>query len=160
MSASLTIQYDKMLFILEPTDFSRGLVRKRVTVSDYQDGRVVIAHNGRPLAYSIFDKVRQVDPAAIADNKSLSAVLIKIREEQLQRPQRRSSVAPRRRSQDNSIFGARIPIAPSDDLLTDPEQEVQPEMLLEPTVQQPQPPARTAVLELTPPLRARRHIRE
>jgi hypothetical protein len=109
VSASLTIQYDKMLFILEPNEFSRGLVRKRVIVSDYPDGRVVITYNGRPLAYSIFDKVRRVNPAAIVDNKSLSAVLMKIREEQLQRPQRRSSVAPRRRSQENSIFNPPMP---------------------------------------------------
>jgi hypothetical protein len=113
-TVSLTVQYDKMLFILEPNDYSRGLVRKRVTISDYQDGRLVIAHNARPLAYSIFDKVRQVNPAAIVDNKSLSAVLMKIREEQLHRPQRRSSVAPRRRSQENSIFSAPTPlIAPA-----------------------------------------------
>ncbi len=113
VSASLTVQYDKMLFILEPNDFSRGLVRKRVTISDYQDGRLIIAHNGRPLAYSIFDKVRQVNLAAIVDNKSLSAVLMKIREEQLQRPQKRSGKAPRRHSQENSIFNAPAIAAPN-----------------------------------------------
>jgi len=74
VSASLTIQYAKMLFILEQDEFSRSLVRKRVIVSDYPDGRVVITHNGRPLPYSIFDKVRQVTQGAIVDNKQLSAL--------------------------------------------------------------------------------------
>ena len=50
------------------------------------DVRLVIADNGRPLAYSILDKVRQVNPAALVDNKSLSAVLMKIREERRPRP--------------------------------------------------------------------------
>jgi hypothetical protein len=45
-----------------------------------------------------FDKVRQIDQGAIADNKHLGAVLAMIRDEQLRRgPQRRSG--PRRRDQ-------------------------------------------------------------
>lgn len=105
VSASLTLQYDKVVFILQPTDVTRGLVRKRVTVSDYPDGRLIISHNGLPLAYSTFDKVRQVDQGAIVDNKRLSAVLSLVRAEQQQRPIHRSERGPRRRSQENSIFG-------------------------------------------------------
>jgi hypothetical protein len=114
-----------MLFILEPNDFSRSLVSKRVTISDYQDGRLVIAYNGRPLAYSIFDKVRRVNPAAVVDNKSLSAVLMKIREEQLQRPLWRSGKAPRRRSQENSIFSAPAPPAPKSLHVRQPDVEAE-----------------------------------
>ena len=58
----------------------------------------MIRHNGVELAYRTFDKVRQVDQGAIADNKHLGAVLTMIRDEQLRRgPQRRSG--PRRRDQ-------------------------------------------------------------
>ena len=106
VSASLTLQYDKVIFILEPTDLAKGLVRKRVTVSDYPNGRVMISHKGVPLPYSIFDKVRQVDQAAIVDNKRLSAVLMHIQQQQALRPLYRSEKGPRRSMQENSLFNA------------------------------------------------------
>ena len=40
VSMNLTLQYDKVLFILEPTEIARSLTRKRVTVVDYPDGRL------------------------------------------------------------------------------------------------------------------------
>ena len=75
VSNSLTLQYDKVLFILEPNEVTRPLARQRVMVFDYPDGRLVIKHKGRELPYRIFDKVRQVDQAAIVENKRLGAVL-------------------------------------------------------------------------------------
>ena len=111
VTASLTLQYDKVVFLLEKSDVARGLVRKRVTVSDYPDGKIVISHNGLPLAYTIFDKVRQVNQGAIVDNKRLSSVLTMIRQEQEARPMHRSEAAPRRRSQENSLFRSGAPIS-------------------------------------------------
>ena len=49
VSNSLTLQYDKVIFILKPTAITRGLARKRVTVVDYPDGRLAIQHNGVDL---------------------------------------------------------------------------------------------------------------
>jgi len=46
---NLTLQYDQVLFILEPTGVARSLARKRVTVIDYPDGRLAIRHNGVDL---------------------------------------------------------------------------------------------------------------
>jgi hypothetical protein len=61
-------------------------------------GRLSIRYNGVELAYRTFDKIRQVDQGAIADNKRLGPVLAMIRDEQLRRgPERRSG--PRRRDQ-------------------------------------------------------------
>jgi hypothetical protein len=51
VSMNLTLQYDQVLFILEPTGIARSLARKRVTVIDYPDGRLVIRHNGVDLPY-------------------------------------------------------------------------------------------------------------
>ena len=91
---------------MEPTEQAKpapgreqgAAIGKYVTVFDYPDGRFAIRHNGVDLAYRTFDKVRQVDQGAIADNKHLRAVLAMIRDEQLRRgPQRRSG--PRRRDQ-------------------------------------------------------------
>jgi transposase len=102
LSRALTLQYDKVLFILEPTKHAKAAIGKRVTVVDYPDGRLVIRYRGAELAYHTFDKIQQVDQGGIVENKRLSAVLAFIREEQLRcEPQRRSAKAPRRRDQHN-----------------------------------------------------------
>ena len=98
LSQALTLQYDKVIFILEPSEPAKAAIGKYVTVFDYSDGRLSIRYRGVELAYHTFDKVRQVNQGAIADNKHLGAVLAMIREEQLRRgPQCRSG--PRRRDQ-------------------------------------------------------------
>jgi len=98
LSQALTLQYDKVMFILEPSEQAKAAIGKRVTVVDYPDGRLLIRYRGVELAYRTFDKLRQVSQAAIVENKHLGAALAFIREEQLRRePQRRSG--PRRRDQ-------------------------------------------------------------
>jgi len=104
LSQALTLQYDKVIFILEPSERAKAAIGKRVTVVDYPDGRLAIRYKGVALAYRTFDKVRQVNQGAIADNKRLGSVLAMIRDEQLRRePERRSG--PRRRDQrDTRLF--------------------------------------------------------
>jgi len=98
LSQALTLQYDKVIFILEPSEQAQAAIGKRVTVVDYPDGRLSIRYNGVDLAYRTFDKLRQVDQGAIADNKRLGPILAMISDEQLRRgPERRSG--PRRRDQ-------------------------------------------------------------
>jgi len=98
LSRALTLQYDKVLFILEPTEHAKAAIGKRVTVVDYPDGRLAICYRGVELAYRTFDKIQQVDQGAIVENKRLGAALAFIRDEQLRRgPERRSG--PRRRDQ-------------------------------------------------------------
>src|SRR5712672_1995239 len=104
LSRALTLQYDKVIFILEPSEQAKAAIGKRVTVIDYPDGRLSIRHKGIELAYRTFDKIRQIDQGAIVDNKRLGSVLAMIRDEQLRRgPERRSG--PRRRDQrDARVF--------------------------------------------------------
>jgi hypothetical protein len=104
VSANLTLQYDQVLFILEPTDIARSLARKRVTVIDYPDGRLAIRYNGVDLTYRTFDKRPQVNQAAIVENKRLGPVLAYIAEQQKQLDMSRSAKAPRRRGQKNHMF--------------------------------------------------------
>ena len=100
LSQALTLQYDKVMFILEPSDQARAAIGKRVTVMDYPDGRLAIRYKGIELAYRTFDKLQQVDQGALIENKRLGAALAFIREQQLRRePERRSTKAPRRRDQ-------------------------------------------------------------
>jgi hypothetical protein len=106
VSHNLTLQYDKMLFILEPNAVTIPLARQRVTIFDYPDGRFAIKHKGRLLPYRTFDKVRQVDQAAIVENKRLGPILALIAEQQKLSPMTRGGNAPRRRGQGKSIFKA------------------------------------------------------
>jgi hypothetical protein len=69
LSQALTLQYDKMIFILEPSEQAKhapgreqgAAIGKRVTIFDYPDGRLLIRYKGSELAYRTFDKIRQVD---------------------------------------------------------------------------------------------------
>ena len=98
LSQALTLQYDKVIFILEPSEPAKAAIGKRVTVLDYPDGRLAIRYRGVELAYRTFDKIRQISQAAIIENKHLGAALALIRDQQLRRePERRSG--PRRRDQ-------------------------------------------------------------
>lgn len=106
VSQNLTLQYDKMLFILEPTPATRPLARQRVTIYDYPDGRFAIRHQGLDLPYRTFDKLQQVDQAAIVENKRLGPVLAYIAERQKELTMKRSGRAPRRQGQGKSIFKA------------------------------------------------------
>ena len=96
----MTLQYDKVLFILEPNEVTRPLARQRVMVFDYPDGRLVIKHKGRELPYRTFDKVRQVDQAAIVENKRLGAAgLYRGAAERARRELQQKGAAPRRPDQ-------------------------------------------------------------
>ena len=102
LSQALTLQYDKVMFILEPSEQAKAAIGKRVTVVDYPDGRLSIRYRGVELAYRTFDKIRQVSQAAIVENKQLGAALAFIRDQQLRRgSEHRSDRAPRRRDQHN-----------------------------------------------------------
>jgi hypothetical protein len=99
----LTLQYDKVLFILEPNEVTRPLARQRVMVFDYPDGRFVIKRKGRELPYRIFEKMQQVDQAAIFENKRLGggSGLCRGAAESARREPQQKGAAPRRPGQGN-----------------------------------------------------------
>src|SRR6201984_1442858 len=54
LSRALTLQYDKVMFILEPSEEAKAGTGQRGTGGDYPDGRLSIRHNGVELAYRTF----------------------------------------------------------------------------------------------------------
>lgn len=105
VTSALTLHYNKTMIILEPNEYSRPLVRKRVQVCEYPDGRLEIQYLGRALPYRVFDKIRQVNQAAVVDNKHLGAALEMARLIQEQLPARkRNNDEPCRRSQPGHLF--------------------------------------------------------
>jgi hypothetical protein len=106
LSQSLTLQYDKVLFILEPSETAQAAIGKRVTVVDYPDGRIAVRYQGEELAYRTFDKIRKVNQAAIVENKRLGPLLEMIKLYQDSQPaEPRSRKAPKQRDQTGHMFG-------------------------------------------------------
>jgi hypothetical protein len=99
LTRNLTLQYDKILFLLEPNAITLSLARQKVQVYDYPDGRLAIRHQGIDLPYRTYDKLRRVTQAAIVENKRLSEVLRYVAQLQQEREEQRSAKAPRRRGQ-------------------------------------------------------------
>ena len=66
--------------------------------------RLIIRHKGVALPYRTFDRLQQVDQAAIVENKRLGPVLAYIAERQKELDMTRSNKAPRRRGQRNHMF--------------------------------------------------------
>ena len=114
VTQALTLHYNKALIILEPTEISRPLAGKRVDVCEYPDGRLEIRHEEHVLPYRVFDKIRQVNQAAIVENKHLDAALAmaKLMQEQLP-PRKRNNNEPCRRSQGEHMFP---PLPPQDEV--------------------------------------------
>jgi len=75
-----------MMLILDPTSLARGLVRRKVEVVNYPDGRFAVQFNGTALGFKVFDKIQTVQPGAIVDNKRLSAVLEQLKAQQAAYP--------------------------------------------------------------------------
>lgn len=105
LSQSLTLQYDKVLFILDPSETAQSAIGKRVTVVDYPDGRIAIRYQGEELPHRTFDKIRRVNQAAIVENKRLGPLLEMIKLYQERQPaEQRSRKAPKRRDQTGHMF--------------------------------------------------------
>ena len=104
VSNSLTVIYDRVMFILERNEISETLGRKRVTVCDYPDGRLEIRHGEHVLQYTTFDKQQRVKRTEVVENKRLDDVLAIIAEQQALTPRRRSTRTPTRRGQGRSLF--------------------------------------------------------
>jgi hypothetical protein len=83
---ALTLHYDRMMLMLDPTPLARGLARKKVEVVNYPDGRFAVQFEGTALGFKVFDKIQTVQAGAIVDNKRLSAVLEQVKAQQAAYP--------------------------------------------------------------------------
>jgi len=105
LSQSLTLRYDKVMFILDPTDLATALAGKKVIVCDYPDGRLEVTHEGTSLPYRTFDTLRSVHRCEVVENKRLDDMLAVVAEMQAGREQQRSKGGPRRTGQTDHMFG-------------------------------------------------------
>lgn len=75
LSSALSLQYDNVLYLIEPTEENRKLAGQRVTVSEFPDGRIIIAHAGREIGYREFDKQGNVPRIEVGGHKRLGVLL-------------------------------------------------------------------------------------
>ncbi|MFX9397326.1 ISNCY family transposase, partial [Acinetobacter baumannii] len=75
---SLTITYDKCVYLLEKTEENQRLIGKYLEFLEYPNSTVAIEYQGRKINYSIFDKLSQLNQREIVENKRLGSVLAHI----------------------------------------------------------------------------------
>jgi len=111
VTAQLTVQHKRTMYLLEPTEQAKAAAKKRVTVVEYEDGGVSIRYRGVPLAARPFHKDGCVTQASIVENKLLSGALTEIRKRQQQREQElvRSAKSKREKRIVADRFADRLP---------------------------------------------------
>jgi hypothetical protein len=99
VSNVLTLQYDRVIYMLADTVDNRSLIHKYLDVFEYPDGRIEIRVNGAALPYVEYDRLSEIDQGAELDNKRLSHALQVAQVIQAQRDDRRASGSPSRTNQ-------------------------------------------------------------
>jgi hypothetical protein len=103
VTATLTVQYDRVMYLLDDTAANRGLIHHYLDVYEYPDGRIEIRANGAALTYRQYDRLSDMDQGAVVDNKRLGHVLEVAQQVQLERDNRRISGSPSRTNQGEPV---------------------------------------------------------
>ncbi|WP_321918067.1 MULTISPECIES: ISNCY family transposase [unclassified Paraburkholderia] len=93
---ALTVQYDRVMYLLDDTPQNRKLVHRYIEVWEYPDGRIEIRADGQPLPYREYDRLTEVDQGAVIEHKRLAHALAVAQALQAQRDDRRASGSPSR----------------------------------------------------------------
>jgi transposase len=104
VSLSLTLQHDRVIYLLKETQANRKLIHRYIDVYEYPDGRIELRADGVSLAYERYDRLPQVDTAAIVENKRLDHALKAALVIQSQRDDRRKSSTPSRTNQGQAPY--------------------------------------------------------
>lgn len=104
VSLSLTLQHDRVIYLLKDTPANRKLIHRYIDVFEYPDGRIELRADGANLVYERYDRLPQVDTAAIVENKRLSHALQAALVIQAQRDDRRISNTPSRTNQGKAPY--------------------------------------------------------
>lgn len=134
VSQRLTVQYDKVLYLLADTPQSRRLAGDHVEIYHYPDGRIEPRVDGTALPFTTYEKLCEIDQGAIVENKRLGHVLQVAQLVQAQRDSRRSQSVP-----------------------GNPRQSTQGKMLSKKAQRELMPEDIAAALDNTPPSRRSRH---
>ncbi|OOQ67726.1 transposase [Vibrio parahaemolyticus] len=107
VSNALTLQYDRVRYLLDNTPENESLCGKNVMIYDYPDGSIDIKYLGRSISFKAFDHLEVIRQGEIVENKRLGEVLKLAKSEQErmenegQRERRADS--PRRQEQHRQV---------------------------------------------------------
>jgi Winged helix-turn helix len=109
VTRNLSLHYDRMMLLLEPTPLALGLMRKQVEVVNYPDGRFVVQFKGVSLPFRVFDKIQTVQPGEIVENKRLGAALALVKAHQETYPPNQRRRHPARQHRPNNLEAPGMP---------------------------------------------------
>lgn len=75
VTQTLTLRYERKLYLLDDTAENRRLIQKYVEVFQFPDGRIEIRVAGRSVPYSRYDTLAEVIPTEVVESKRLGQVL-------------------------------------------------------------------------------------
>ena len=75
VSLSLTLQHDRIVYLLENCEANRSLIHRYIDVYEYPDGQIEIRADGQSLRYERYDRLGQIDTSAVVENKRLGRAL-------------------------------------------------------------------------------------
>jgi hypothetical protein len=96
VTKSLTVRYDRVMYLLDDTPEHRKLIGRYIEVWEYPDGRIELRTDGRVLSCRQYDRLTEVDQGAVVEHKRLGYVLQVSQAIQAQRDNRRIGKAPSR----------------------------------------------------------------
>jgi len=103
VTKSLTVQYDRVMYLLDDTPENRKLVHRYIDVWEYPDGRIEIRADDRVLPCRQYDRLAEIDQGSIIEHKRLSHALQVAQAIQAQRDNRRISGSPSRTNQGQPV---------------------------------------------------------
>jgi hypothetical protein len=72
---ALTVQYDRVMYLLEDSPANRALIHEYVEVVEYPDGTVEVQADGVALPCTSYDRIAHVEQGAEVENKRLAHAL-------------------------------------------------------------------------------------
>jgi transposase len=96
VTKALTVQYDRVMYLLEDTEANRALIHRDIEVWEYPDGRMELRAGERRVESRQYDRLTEVDQGAIVECKRLAHVLALSQAMQAQRDNRSIGTAPSR----------------------------------------------------------------
>jgi transposase len=96
VSQSLTLQHERIIYLLPETPFTRALIQRYIDVWEYPDGRIEVRADGRVIACERYDRLGTIDAGTVVENKRLGRALEVAQLIQTQRDNRRGCNGPSR----------------------------------------------------------------
>jgi transposase len=96
VTKALTVQYDRVMYLLEDTLANRRLIHRYIDVWEYPDGRIELRADGAALPCIPYDRLAVIGHGEVIEHKRLGHALQVAQALQAQRDDRRASGSPSR----------------------------------------------------------------